>query len=115
METTNPFGARLRELRKARGYSLQRLSELLSPPPAEDGTPRRGVNKSYISDLERGAKPPPSRKQILRICDALECTERERDELYVAAGFVPPRVARAVPFTEIANALGALLSKSKPA
>lgn len=107
MEAKNVFGTKLRELRHLRGFSLQKLADRLTGVRDASDQDLRGVNKSYISDLERGTKPPPSRKQIGRFSDALRCDERERDELFLAAGFLPPSISPAIPLSE----LGAALSK----
>jgi transcriptional regulator with XRE-family HTH domain len=58
------FGARLRELRIARG---------LTQPDVAD---RVGTSASNISDLERGIKVP-TLTTVARLADALECTVSE--------------------------------------
>jgi len=58
------FGARLRELRTARG---------LTQP---DIAARVGTSASNISDLERGIKVP-TLTTVARLADALECTVSE--------------------------------------
>ncbi|MBI3947605.1 MAG: helix-turn-helix domain-containing protein [Armatimonadetes bacterium] len=103
MEDQNVFGAKLRELRKKRGYSLQQLADRLSQ--AQGRAEERTINKSYISDMERGTKPPPSRKQIARLNEALQTTEDESQELYVSAGYVPPELWRALSVSDQVAAL----------
>ena len=52
------FGKRVREARKLRGWSIERLSF------------ESGVNKNYISDLERGMRNP-TLKVVDALCQAL--------------------------------------------
>ena len=111
----NEFGCKLRELRCRRGFSLQKLADRLTGIRDATSQDTRGVNKSYISDLERGTKPPPSRKQIARIALALRCNDQERDELYLAAGFVPPSLAGSLGTAELRAALADLGSVAPPA
>jgi transcriptional regulator with XRE-family HTH domain len=54
------FGARLRELREARGESQRSLAALT------------GITYAYISEMERGMKVP-SLTTIIRLAAALEC------------------------------------------
>ena len=61
MKTINDFfGERVREARKAKGWSIEYLSF------------ESGVNKNYISDLERG-KRNPTLMILSRISKALNC------------------------------------------
>lgn len=99
------FGETLRELRRRRGFSLQKLADRLNLVRDETAPAARRVGKSYLSDLERGAKPPPSRKQVGRLAEALRCSEEERDALYVAAGYVPPGRENGLPEPEAARVL----------
>ena len=60
MKTINDFfGLRVREARKAKGWSIERLSL------------ESNVNKNYISDLERG-KRNPTLLIVDTLCNALD-------------------------------------------
>ena len=60
MKTINDFfGSRVREARKAMGWSIERLSL------------ESNVNKNYISDLERG-KRNPTLLIVDTLCNALD-------------------------------------------
>jgi len=71
---TREFGARLRELREQAGL---RQAELAN---------NAGVNFTYISKIESGAKSAPSEKVILRLAKVLDT---DCDELTTLAGKVP--------------------------
>jgi transcriptional regulator with XRE-family HTH domain len=58
------FGARLREMRIARGLTQPEVAS------------RVGTSASNISDLERGIKVP-TLTTVARLADALECTASE--------------------------------------
>ena len=53
------FGRRVREVRKAKGISLERLAEMA------------GIDRSYMGNIERGEKNI-TLKKAYEICDALE-------------------------------------------
>ena len=55
-------GAKIRALRKARGYTLEQLAE------------HAGSSKSYIWELENKAPPRPSAELLARIATALGVT-----------------------------------------
>lgn len=57
-----PFGVRIRELRKAKGYTLDKLAEL------------SGSSKSYIWELENKNPPRPSAEKISKIAEVLGVT-----------------------------------------
>ncbi len=57
-----PLGTKIRELRKAKGFTLERLAELTDS------------SKSYIWELENKNPPRPSGEKIARIADALGVT-----------------------------------------
>ena len=60
MKTINDFfGSRVREARKTKGWSIERLSL------------ESNVNKNYISDLERG-KRNPTLLIVDTLCNALD-------------------------------------------
>lgn len=88
MDAADLFGRKLRELRHRRGYSLRRMADRVAAVKAGAGEDA-GDLKSYLSDLERGVKAPPSRRQVGWFTEALRCSEAERGELFLAAGFVP--------------------------
>ena len=71
---TKQFGARLRELREQAGLIQRELAD------------RAGINFTYLSKIESGAMPPPSKKVILRLAEALHADE---DELMILAGKIP--------------------------
>jgi len=54
------FGYKLRELRKAKGYGLREFARLLKKSP------------SYLSNIERGAVPPPSAEIVTQIATELD-------------------------------------------
>src|SRR5258706_16453388 len=62
------FGARLRELRLARGLTQPDIAQ------------RVGTSASNISDLERGIKVP-TLTTVARLADALECNVTELVEV----------------------------------
>lgn len=53
------FGKRVREVRKARGISQEKLAEMA------------GIDRSYMGNIERGEKNI-TLKKIYEICDALQ-------------------------------------------
>ncbi len=53
------FGRRVREVRKAKGISQEKLAELA------------GIDRSYMGNIERGEKNV-TLKKVYEICDALE-------------------------------------------
>lgn len=58
----SPFGDRLRELRKKKGYSLERLAEAT------------GTSKSYLWELENREMPRPSGEKLAALAKALDST-----------------------------------------
>ena len=52
------FGQRVREVRKAKGISQEKLAEL------------SGIDRSYMGNIERGEKNV-TLKKVYEICDAL--------------------------------------------
>ncbi|MFC1976932.1 CARDB domain-containing protein [Chloroflexota bacterium] len=72
------FGVRLRELREQAGLSQAQLAGKV------------GVNFTYLSRIESGAKPPPSEKVILRLAKVLNA---DKDELLTLAGKMPADIA----------------------
>ena len=80
----NAFGDRIRELRKAKGYSLRKLA------------PLAGVGFSYLSKVENGrldSGGSPSESLIHRLADALDADE---EELLLLARHVPNAIAQQI-------------------
>jgi transcriptional regulator with XRE-family HTH domain len=75
-----PFGARVRELRKARGLSLQALAGTL------------GVSSAYLSALEHGKRGRPTFVLVQGIIHSLGVIWDEADELVRLADMSDPRV-----------------------
>ena len=57
-----PLGTKIRELRKTKGYTLDKLAELA------------GSSKSYIWELENKDPPRPSADKVAKIAAALDVT-----------------------------------------
>ncbi|MBI2853275.1 MAG: helix-turn-helix domain-containing protein [Chloroflexi bacterium] len=72
------FGAKLRDLRKRARLSQRALAE------------KAGIDFTYLSKIETGKMPPPSRDVVLRLAEALDV---DRDELLISAGRVPSEMA----------------------
>ena len=70
------FGPKLKDLRDKAGMSQHELAKSIT------------VNPSYISKLENGTMPPPSRKILVKLAAALDIDE---DILMVLAGKMKPR------------------------
>lgn len=73
------FASSLRELRERRRLSQSRLAEAA------------GFDHSYVSRLESGSRMP-TRDAVLKLSDALQLVEHERDGFLAAAGFMPARI-----------------------
>lgn len=71
-------GELLRQLRSKRGFSQLELSL------------QAGVSSRHLSYIETG-KSQPSRQMIVRLCDVLSISLRERNALLTAAGYAPYR------------------------
>lgn len=59
---TTPLGKKIRDLRKEKGYTLDKLAELTDS------------SKSYIWELENKNPPRPSAEKVARIASALGVT-----------------------------------------
>ena len=106
-KTLREFGPKLRELRTKAGLSLQELGD------------KAGIDSTYISKIENGRKPPPSKKVIVHLAQALKV---DKEELLSLAGKTPHSTsARDYPFnrrtkvglvecvrSQIANRIGGL-------
>lgn len=75
-----PFGARVRELRRQRGVSQQKMAEDL------------GVSAAYLSALEHGRRGTPSWFLIQKIIGYFNIIWDEAEELQALAGLSHPRV-----------------------
>ncbi len=73
------FGARLKELRRQAGLSQSELAKKV------------GVNFTYLSKIESGAKSAPSEKVILRLARVLNA---DSDELMILAGRIPSDIVK---------------------
>jgi transcriptional regulator with XRE-family HTH domain len=74
-----PFGARLRELRAARGMTLSALAARLAVSPA------------YLSALEHGKRGTPSRGLVHQICEAFDLIWDDAEALARLARLSRPR------------------------
>ncbi len=72
----SPFGHLLRQWRQIRGVSQLALAV------------QAQTSQRYISFLESG-RARPSREMIIRLSDSLDIPLRERNQIFVAAGFAP--------------------------
>lgn len=70
----NEFGQMLRELREKAGLSQRGLGDKVN------------VDFTYISKIESGAKPPPSKKVITKLATILNIDE---EEMLILAGNIP--------------------------
>ena len=80
----NAFGEKIRELRRAKGYSLRSLAPIV------------GVGYSYLSKIENGKLDfgdSPSEALIHRLADTLDGDE---DELLLMAGRIPDSISRRI-------------------
>ncbi|MUL41405.1 helix-turn-helix transcriptional regulator [Streptomonospora sp. PA3] len=93
--TTEPVGALLR------GWRERRRRSQLDVSIAAD------VSTRHLSYIETG-RANPSREMIERLCDELDVPLRERNTLYLAAGFAPAHAER--PFTDLGAAGDAVRS-----
>ncbi len=93
-----PFGAKLRELRKARGLTLQEMAKSLE------------ISSAYLSALEHGKRGRPSPMLVRQICTFFTIIWEEAEELERLVRVSHPRVvvdtAGLTPrATELANLL----------
>jgi len=72
------FGARLRELRLARGMTQEQLAE------------RSRSNKPFISNLERG-RTTPTLGMLIRLAEALDCRVTELVDVFDDGPRVSPK------------------------
>lgn len=93
MTTTEPVGVLLRRWRERRSRSQLDVSLAAE------------VSTRHLSCVETG-RANPSRTMIERLCDELDVPLRERNALYLAAGFAPVHAERA--FTDLGAARAAV-------
>lgn len=75
-----PFGARVRELRQARGATLSEMAEAI------------GVSAAYLSALEHGRRPRPTAARLDQICAYFQIIWDDAEELKELARRSRPRV-----------------------
>lgn len=75
-----PFGAKIRQIRKARGISQKEMAAAL------------GVTPAYLSALEHGHRSPPNWVMVQKIIGYLNVIWDEADELLRLAKLSNPRV-----------------------
>lgn len=71
------FGERLRVARKDRQFSQRRVASEV------------GIDHTYLSKMKAGTIPLPSSETIAKLADAVRL---DPDDLFFAAGWVPPDV-----------------------
>lgn len=94
-----PFGARLREIREARGMTLKSMAAAI------------GVSPAYLSALEHGRRGKPTWDLLQRIIGHLNIIWDEAEELERLADLSHPRIVidtegLSPKATELANRLG---------
>lgn len=94
-----PFGARLREIREARGMTLKSMAAAI------------GVSPAYLSALEHGRRGRPTFDLLQRIIGHLNIIWDEAEELERLADLSHPRIVidtegLSPKATELANRLG---------
>lgn len=102
-----PFGSKLRQLRKAKGFKLKEMSAGV------------GVSSAYLSALEHGKRGKPTWAMVQRIISFFNVIWDEAEELQRLAELSDPRVvvdtAGMDPkATELANRLAQDIGKLDP-
>lgn len=92
------LGARVRELRKARGWTERQLGDVA------------GVTRSYINLIENGRITLPKRVTLLRLAEALKTTP---EDLLRAAGYLPESVLLSPSELVLARSLAGLSDKDR--
>ncbi len=75
-----PFGAKIRELRKARGVTLKQMAAALELSPA------------YLSALEHGQRGRPTKALVVQICEYFHLIWDDYEEMHRLARLSHPRV-----------------------
>lgn len=99
-----PFGARLREMRRARGILQKEMAAAI------------GVSSAYLSALEHGRRSPPSWSLVQKIIGYFNVIWDEAEELERLAGRSHPRAVvdtagLSPAATELANLLAANIGR----
>ncbi|MFK8254061.1 helix-turn-helix domain-containing protein [Ancylobacter terrae] len=102
-----PFGRRIRELRAARGATLQQMAEAV------------GVSAAYLSALEHGKRGQPTFMMLQRIIAYFNVIWDEAEELRLLAEMSDPRVVvdtagLSPEATELANLLAREIATLPP-
>lgn len=79
------FAPLLRAIRESRGMSQAALARITD------------LDSGYLTRCEQGTRVPATLDVIERLVGGLGCSDAEADALRVAAGFLPPAVARVGP------------------
>jgi transcriptional regulator with XRE-family HTH domain len=82
--TMENFGEVLKRIRNTHGISLRQLGMKYGRLIGKED----GVANSVISNWESGIRSP-SRSVIALLCEAMNCSDGERNEMLVAAGMLP--------------------------
>ncbi len=98
-----PFGAKVREIRAARGITLKQMAAAIQVSPA------------YLSALERGHRGRPAPNLVRQICGYFNIIWDEAEELERLARISHPRVVvdtagLSPTHTELANLLAARIA-----
>lgn len=75
-----PFGAKIRELRRARGVTLKQMAAALELSPA------------YLSALEHGQRGRPTKALVVQICEYFHLIWDDYEEMHRLARLSHPRV-----------------------
>ena len=81
-----------------------------------DLSTRSGVTPRHVSFVETG-RSKPSRELLNTLADTLDIPLRDRNELYLAAGFAPPYTSMSADddeFAEVMTALERILDSHEP-
>ena len=89
------FGARIRELRKARKLDQPTLAERVAARLQAQG--RRGFDVTYLSKIENAKVDPPSTPAIIALAEELGA---DAYELIALAGKVPPQIGETLRVSE---------------
>jgi transcriptional regulator with XRE-family HTH domain len=79
-ERTMTFGEKLKELRLNKRLTQRELADKV------------GLNFTYLSKIENVRMPPPSRKKIMELAEALDASPEVLDELLILAKKIPASV-----------------------
>jgi len=102
-----PFGARVRELRRARGVTLKRMAHDLE------------ITAAYLSALEHGRRGLPTEALVIQICEYFGLIWDDFEDMQRIARLSHPRVTvdtggLSAAHTELANELAARIASLTP-